>query len=140
MTRSETKMSRAEKKAVLLPILAPSPQEARLTLGVPAGQVGPQRVTLISAVAKSHLSTRLICSPPFIRVLLLSAFAIYFNLKSRLHSTGCPKKEFCQLWYLGRAFGRAKYGQVTLKRSCKMQFRRVDLVLIGPSTPCSQLL
>ena len=80
-------MSRAEKKAVLLPILAPSPQEARLTLGVPAGQVGPQRVTLISAVAKSHLSTRLICSPPFIRVLLLSAFAIYFNLKSRLHST-----------------------------------------------------
>ena len=76
-------MSRAEKKAVLLSILAPSPQEARLTLGVPAGQVGPQRVTLISAVAKSHLSTRLICSPPFIRVLLLWCFCHLVQLEKQ---------------------------------------------------------
>ena len=42
--------------------------------------------------------------------------------------------KYGQIRYLGRIFGRAEKGQVGiyLKRSCKMQFRRVDLVSIEP--------
>ena len=62
------------------------------------------------------------------RIAILEEEIAKYKVTPRLPSTPSSSSSVCRHWLRNRC----TWSGVSLKRSCKMQFRRVDLVSIGP--------